>query len=503
MALAMDTQSVRLTPGLLTFRVSLEGLDVSQLHPYLPPDLPVFPRKGKVGLTLVVALERAPGELKQLVISGDVRVDGLALTRADEHAPFATAANVSVGIKAADLLARAVTLGTIELAGLDLRVRRDRDGAVDLLRLVHPRAAAAPPPTTPSPASHPPLRLGVEQVKLDAGTITFLDEGISPAREWRIREVTLDARGLSAPPDQATGRLDLRARVAADAAPESATVVIGADAVRWAPLAATVRASVDGLELAQLGPYLPPRLPVLPPSGRLRADLTLELERDGADLRRGLVSGEAQVTGLVLTRAGETPFATVPQLTVAIKQSDLVARSATLSSVEANGLEIRVRRDAQGRIDLLGLLEPRAALPEAQPLKVGAPAGAERARAEAGAPLRLDVEQLGSTLLPWRRGADPARRRRRGERARRLEGVTNGRSPSSAWRSPRGPPPSRTKPSRPGSRWPSPTWRSPWTASHGPRGVRESSSSRPGFPAAAGSRSRARPRCVRSRPTSP
>jgi uncharacterized protein involved in outer membrane biogenesis len=409
MALAMDTQSVRLTPGLLTFRVSLEGLDVSQLHPYLPPDLPVFPRKGKVGLTLVVALERAPDELKQLVISGDVRVEGLTLTRADEPAPFATAANVSVGIKAADLLARAVTLGTIELAGLDLRVRRDRDGAVDLLRLVHPRAAAAPPPTTPSPASHPPLRLGVEQVKLDAGTITFLDEGISPAREWRIREVTLDARGLSAPPDQATGRLDLRARVAADAAPESATVVIGADAVRWAPLAATVRASVDGLELAQLGPYLPPGLPVLPPSGTLRADLTLELERDGAELRRGLLSGEAQVTGLVLTRAGETPFATVPQFGVAVKQADLVGRTATLTSLEASGLDLRLRRGADGTIDLLGLLEARPARSEPRPAPSrsagDARSGAPSARGATTPPFAVQIERVGAQATVGRTGA--------------------------------------------------------------------------------------------------
>ena len=400
MALAMDTQSVRLTPGLLTFRVSLEGLDMSQFHPYLPPDLPVFPRNGKVGLTLVVALERAPGELKQLVISGDVRVDGLTLTRADEPAPFATVSNVSVGIKAADLLTRAVTLGTVELEGLDLRVRRDRDGAVDLLRgLVHARAAAAPPPAAPSPASHPPLRLGIEQVKLDAGTITFLDESISPAREWRIREASLDAKGLSASPDQATGRLALRARVAADAASESATVVIGADAVRWAPLAARVQASVDGLELAQVGPYLPPGLPVLPPSGRLKADVTLDLERHGSELRRALLSGEGQVTGLVLTRApGETPFATATRLGVGVKQADLVGRTAALTSLEASGLDLRLRRGADGRIDLLEPFEAHPARSETRPARAPSAdgrAGAPSGRAAATAPFQLQIERVG------------------------------------------------------------------------------------------------------------
>lgn len=368
-SLAVDTESIRVGPGLITARLSLEGLELAQLHAFLPADLPAVPDKGKVGLTLVIAVDRTPeGGVKRAVLSGNVRVDGLALTRREAPGPFATVAHVSIGLKAVDLLARTMALEEVELDGVDLRARRDANGRIDLLTMVSDREGAAAPATahTVSRRPDPEASVAVERVLLKNGTVTVTDEAISPARVWRVHELLVDAKGLSTS-DRTVGRLDVRGRVVADrdtgsAGGGSATVALTAESVRLSPLSASVQASVESLDLGQLGPYVTPGLPILPPAGSVTARMTLDIEAGPEGLRRALVSGDVRVNGLTLTRPGnDAPFAAIPELAVVVRRADLVSRTAMLGRIDAaEGWTLDLRRDGSGMIDLLsGLPQKR------------------------------------------------------------------------------------------------------------------------------------------------
>jgi hypothetical protein len=82
----------------------------------------------------------------------------------------------------------------------------------------------------------------------------------------------------------------------------------------------------------------------------------VSVESGDAGLRRAIASGTVRGQGLTVVRRGETtPFLTVPKLAVGLKQVDAVARTAALGTIEIEGPDLIVMRDALGRISLLDL----------------------------------------------------------------------------------------------------------------------------------------------------
>src|SRR5262249_15011709 len=129
-------------------------------------------------------------------------------------------------------------------------------------------------------------------------------------------------------------------------------------------------------DLTQVRPYLPQDFPVSLEAGMLAVALEARVEREGEALVRATVSGDVGVEGLSLAQSsGVPPFATLPGVTVAVKELNVLARSLVLTSVDVEGLEVKAVRNSAGEIDLLGLANPRAerAVPSGQ----AAPASTE------------------------------------------------------------------------------------------------------------------------------
>jgi len=173
--------------------VKLTGFDLTRLRPYLPPPLRGALASGAVGIGLDVEYTRTDEGFQAAVASGDVTVENVALAGEGAKEPPLAMTRLGVGLKRFDLTGREVTLSKVELSGLDVRVRRDKGGAIDLLSLVAkpsgetapPKAepvpapaSAAPPPTEPAPK---PWKVGVERFTLGAAKVTFTDESVEPA----------------------------------------------------------------------------------------------------------------------------------------------------------------------------------------------------------------------------------------------------------------------------------------------------------------------------------
>jgi uncharacterized protein involved in outer membrane biogenesis len=173
--------------------VKLTGFDLTRVRPYLPPPLRGTLASGAVGIGLDVEYTRTDEGFQAAVASGDVTVENVALAGEGAKEPPLAMTRLGVGLKRFDLTGREVTLSKVELSGLDVRVRRDKSGAIDLLSLVAkpsgetapPQAEpvpapapAAPPPTEPAPK---PWKVGVERFTLGAAKVTFTDESVEPA----------------------------------------------------------------------------------------------------------------------------------------------------------------------------------------------------------------------------------------------------------------------------------------------------------------------------------
>lgn len=394
--------SIVLTPAALTMHLSLERFDLIQVRPYLPPGLPASLESGTLGVALEVAVERGEVGITRAVVSGDIRVEGLALAQPGQPVPFVKLPRLTVAIKEADLLSRSATLRSIEADGLDFRAVRDKAGNVDLLALISGptdaggapirRTPAPGPPSSPASGAEPatpaaaPFKVKLERLALTSGTIGVFDEAVSPAREWRLQGLTVEGAGLSTSAEDAPGTLKVRSQLnSTPGVPKAATISLDASSVRLIPLAATARMVLEGFDLGALGPYWPATLPALAQAGSLGITVDAGVELGDAGLSRASASGSLRLQALTLVRRDQSaPFLTVPKLTVGLKQADMMARTVALARVAIEGPSARAVRDAQGKIDLLELITATSAS-TATPSPVASPA-AKPAKSPASGP---------------------------------------------------------------------------------------------------------------------
>jgi uncharacterized protein involved in outer membrane biogenesis len=207
-AIAATVDSLVLQPLATTARVTLDGFDLAHVRPYLA-GTPAAPRAGRVNAVLALAIELAPTGLKRGTVRGGVALNGLEVVQTGRTDPFLTVPGLSVKINDADLVARAFTIGAIEVDGLSLRAVRDAQEKIDLVALGErpdtggPAPAASDAgPTTPAAAAEPAppqLKLKIEQVALRNGTATFRDEAVKPITTLAITELTADVKDLTWP----------------------------------------------------------------------------------------------------------------------------------------------------------------------------------------------------------------------------------------------------------------------------------------------------------------
>src|SRR5947208_1953314 len=202
-------------PRVRIVRTGPVEFNFSDLLALIPPADPTKPKSrwtisiGRLGVALEVVLERGEDRLTRATVSGDIRIEGVALAQPGRPAPFVKLSRVTVSIKEADLLAQSVTLKSVEAEGLDLRAVRDQAGNIDLLALAGgptdgtparseaTRGSAAPSDPRPATGAALPFKAKLERLTLGSASVTLSDQAVTPAREWRLDEVRGAGPGLS------------------------------------------------------------------------------------------------------------------------------------------------------------------------------------------------------------------------------------------------------------------------------------------------------------------
>jgi hypothetical protein len=185
---ALDASTVALAKGAVTARLTLDDVALPLVAPYVPPEIAVLPKAGTLALALTVGVESPDDGAQRVVLDGDVRVNGLALVPRERSEPFLSATRVTVAIKRADLGARTVALGPVEVAGLALAATHNRAGEIDLVRLAAPSAPSAPSPAPAAGAAPPPrpMTVSVERIALIDAAVTLTDEAVTPVTRLKI-----------------------------------------------------------------------------------------------------------------------------------------------------------------------------------------------------------------------------------------------------------------------------------------------------------------------------
>jgi hypothetical protein len=194
--------------GLLT----LENVALPGMAAYLKSFTRIVVTDGKVSAKLPYKFAYKDGKLDAGLAGAGLTLNDLALKRGDAAASFVKLKQFDVSGVGVDLLKRSVSIGSLQVNGGALAIRRDANGELDVanLMLPAPQAAAAvkeaPQPAKPAakqaekqaekPAAKQAGKQGgwtvqFKQIGFDAVAASFVDETVSPAFKASTDKMTL------------------------------------------------------------------------------------------------------------------------------------------------------------------------------------------------------------------------------------------------------------------------------------------------------------------------
>ncbi|HSS39183.1 MAG TPA: DUF748 domain-containing protein, partial [Polyangia bacterium] len=356
----------------------LDALDLTRYVPFVPVRLPFWLQSGRLTVALDLSFVRPRADAPSLKVKGQVALEGLDVRekRGAEKVPLATLDTLDVRIGESDLTAQRFHVDSVRVSGVDLRVRRLRDGTLNLEHLAPtpPRSSAAVAPSRAAPAAAAPA---TPAAQFDVGTFTlektalhFADETVTPAFRSDVRDIAVTVRGLS---NRAGVSAQVQARLRAD--PGGTLTEHGT--LRLTPLAADVTVALDGVEPGRFAAYLRDLVAFDVVSGTVRLGAHVRFQQDKAAPRLAVSDGSVQLAGLALRRrnAGDD-FFRMTDLSVQGAALDLAQHTVTVEQIGTRDARLRFGRDGKGVVDLSTLVPATATAATAGGAKPVAPAPA-------------------------------------------------------------------------------------------------------------------------------
>ncbi|MES1164464.1 MAG: DUF748 domain-containing protein, partial [Verrucomicrobiota bacterium] len=292
-----------------------------------------------------------------LKVKGRVALEGLDVRekRGLEKAPLATLDTLDVRIGESDLTAQRFQIDSVRVSGADVRLRRLRDGTLNLEHLA-PAAPAGHPEARPTTraarpaAATPAAQFDVGTFTLDKTALHFADEMVSPVFRSDVRDIAVSVRGLS-------NRPGVSAQVEARLRAEPGGTLTEHGTLRLTPLVADVTVALEGVEPGRFAAYLHDQVAFDVVSGTVRLGAHVRFQQDKAAPRIALGDGFVEVAGLALRRrnAGDD-FFRMADLSVHGAALDLTQHTVTVEQIGTHDGRVRAARDARGVVDLSTLV---------------------------------------------------------------------------------------------------------------------------------------------------
>jgi hypothetical protein len=284
-------------------------------------------------------------QLHPMSLSIDVQGLSIQNTQGGELAGWQ---RLTVDVSAQSFAQRALVLDALTLHGPRVSVVHLGQGRFDFSDLLDG-------PTTSNDIALPPFVL--HEVSIHNGRITLEDRPHQRTHSIENFNLTLPRVSSLAGHNGLTMRPELSATF------NGAPVHLGGT-VR--PLADTpegaLALTVDAFDLASLQAYVPNTLPLHLASGKLSADLKLQLATlDGRTAL--LLNGTARVQDVSMYDARDRALASFKTLALSLSQSDVLARSLVFSDVMLDAPNVSVRMDAAGELNWLAAMPPTQAEP--------------------------------------------------------------------------------------------------------------------------------------------
>jgi hypothetical protein len=346
-----------------------DGLDVPRLISYVPTKLPVIVQSGKLStdlkLNFVVSNDAPSLRVAGTVDMNDVNVQD------QSKAPFFAARAVHVAAATLEPLKSLYHFDEIRIDAPTANLARDKDGVLSVEKMFAPEPAAAaaqPAASAPLAASAanaaaakaaPPLDLAIKCFVLNDGTVNVRDYAASRPVDAGMQKlaVTLtDFSTLATAPAHYTLNTDFK---------DSGGSLGVAGAFGFVAKTASAKLDLKSLNLPRLQPYLDTATAAQVMDGTLSA--TANVGANWSKLPAAVMVTDTQVNLQSLklaARGSKDPVIALTQGSVKVKQVDVTARTAEVTSIDTTGLAVDAQRLKDGSINLAALGGQHEATPE-------------------------------------------------------------------------------------------------------------------------------------------
>ena len=313
------------------------------------------------------------GELRFDPFRFELRMSALKLSEADGTPLLGFDALLLNADPLGSLFARAITLAELRIDRPDLALIIDKDGTLNLLRLLPP--SDAPPQPQPQPQALPLIRIG--SFAVNDGRLALEDR--SRPQPFAM-ELTPIRFALS----------DFRTEPQHDNQYQFSAASAAGEQLEWnggfslQPFGSQGRFSLRQLQLATLDSYLQNQLPVKLAGGSvdLHGDYQLTLA-PALDLTITLPAVQLRELAVAERAAPKAVPLKLREATLDSLQFALARRELGIAAVRLAGAQVDLRREADGSLNLMRLMPAATATPPA-----------EAPRAEPAAPWQIKVAKI-------------------------------------------------------------------------------------------------------------
>ncbi|MEX3810584.1 DUF748 domain-containing protein [Paraburkholderia sp. BR13439] len=335
-----------------------DDLDVPKLVSYAPSKLPVIVQSGKLSTDLKLNFVMA-NDTPSLRVAGTVDLNDVDV-QDQGKAPFFAARAVHVAAASLEPLKSVYHFDDIRIDAPSASVARDKDGVLSVEHMFAPapgKPAAketadtnAKPKTAAAETAAPPFDVAIKRFTLNDGTVNVHDEAASRPVEAGLQNlaVTLtDFSTLASAPAHYTLNTNLKdggGSLAADGT------------VGLAAKTASAKLDLKSLKLPPLQPYLDTATSAQVLDGALSATTNIDANWSKSPMALTVADTKLDMQKVKLAARGDkTPVISLAQGNVVVRQVDVAARTADVTSVDATGLAVDAQRLKDGTVNLNAL----------------------------------------------------------------------------------------------------------------------------------------------------
>ncbi len=332
------------------FHFNLDNLNIPKYLTYSPVELNFKVPSGQIDGKLTASFKTAKGQAAVLALSGDVVVQNFVMQELRDI-PLLKLPSLEVTIGGFEVFAGKANLKSVKSQGLELHVRRRKDGTINLANLV----IAPPQKPAPEPSkAGAPFGFTVSEILLESSKLSFSDDTPEKPYRTQLDELRLDIKDLTNEPDK-------KAAVEISFVTDSKEKFAHSGSLQLTPLLVEGKIDVEGLRPGNLRSYYQNAVAAEIKEGFLDLSTLYSLEQKNDKALFKLTDLSAAIRNLRLEEAGQRePLWRLPLLAIKETFIDLDARTIAIGKIEGRDGSGFIQRDKDGSLNTSRIIRASA-----------------------------------------------------------------------------------------------------------------------------------------------